>query len=573
MKKKYLKIANLKTADDNFKYNLDKYCQLVAKKYGQDQKYVKEYIKKFFEFLESKNLLEDRDKIINKNIKTLIIDRENKNIEATVEGLYSSKDNLIKIKPIFKYNKNHVLIHEFVHMLTSTSKSVDKNSMSFVSGDINQIEEIGFMACENSYNKPKYNTYEINLNKQEFINLLIKKCNFMPAAFLNVINSGKNLILNKSLSCISKLFNDNKFILSQALNIIEKDKNLEEKSKQNKKLNIKLQNLQKEKVEIINTFVKTNFNKPKRMFLFLSENYNLEINFDGNNFYTKIYEISELVENNIQYFDNNTLNLNEGMTELLATMFDTYLNKQDMLFSSGYTLNTKYCELLYRIYGDNLLKTFFNRSIEELQYLIQLEDDEMNEFLDNIEMLYEPGLNKEELQNLHVKIMDTILFCFENHVIKDIIENLDIFANSREIEVSIEKAILDFASSSYSGHKKSCIFEMKDIVNSQFVASYTNCIVQLLIYANELAKSGEISEENFQKLLTIKGKDENQQKILKSKINYIVENNYYFINNNLDQINPTDFVRGRKIKVHDQNKRDYLRKKSKFPTTFDIEKN
>ena len=32
MKKKYLKIANLKTADDNFKYNLDKYCLLIAKK-------------------------------------------------------------------------------------------------------------------------------------------------------------------------------------------------------------------------------------------------------------------------------------------------------------------------------------------------------------------------------------------------------------------------------------------------------------------------------------------------------------------------------------------------------------
>ena len=395
----------------------------------------------------------------------------------------------------------------------------------------------------------------------------------MPASLLSVINSGKDLILNKSCSCISKLFNDNKFLLSQALSQLpEKEK--EKKSKRDiNKLILLSQNLQKEKIDIINDFVKTNFNKSNRMLLFLSENEKMEINFDGKNFYTKIYEIPEFVENNIQYADNNTLNLNEGMTELLATMFDAYLNNQDLLFSSGYTINTKYCELLYRIYGDDLFQTFFNRSIEELQDLMQLEDDDMDEFLDNIEMLYEPNIDKKELQNLHVKIMDTLLFCFENHVVEDIFENLDVFANSREIEIAIEKSLLDFASSSYCGHKKSCIFEMKDTVNSQFVDSYTNCIVQILLYAKKLAESEEISEENLQKLLTLKGKDENQQEMLKSKINYMVENNYYFINNNLDQINPTDFVRGKTLTIHDPNKQNYLRKKSKFPTTFDIEKN
>lgn len=364
-------------------------------------------------------MLEDRDRIINKNIKTLIIDRiPDKTLDASVEGLYNSENNYIKIKPGLRYNKNHALIHEFVHMLTSKSKSVDKNAMSFVPGDINQIEEIGFMSLENSYNKLKYNTYENNLNKQEFINLLINKCKFMPASLLSVINSGKDLILNKSCSCISKLFNDNKFLLSQALSKLpEKEK--EKKSKRDiNKLILLSQNLQKEKIDIINDFVKTNFNKSNRMLLFLSENEKIEINFDGKNFYTKIYEIPEFVENNIQYADNNTLNLNEGMTELLATMFDAYLNNQDLLFSSGYTINTKYCELLYRIYGDDLLKTFFNRSLEELQDLMQLEDDEMNEFLDNIEMLYEPGLKEEELQNLHVKIMDTLLFCFEIMLLK-----------------------------------------------------------------------------------------------------------------------------------------------------------
>lgn len=571
MKKKYLKIANLKTADDNFKYNVDKYCQLVAKKYGQDQKYVKDYFKKFFQFLDSKNLLEDREKIINKNIKTLIIDRHSTE-DAITEALYSSQNNYIKIKPRLSYNKNHALIHEFVHMLTSKSKNVDKNSMSFIPGEVNKIDEIGYESSEESHNKITYIAYEGKYDKQVFIKFLADNCSFMPASLFSQVNSNNDLILNKKITYIQKLFNDKKFVLSQALSYFVESKSKGKSKQNNNKLNIKLQNLNDEKIDIINDFVKNNFNKEKRMTLFLSENKTLDIYYNGKTFHSRMFDLSDC-EVNLQYADNNTLNLNEGMTELLATMFDCYLNKQNLLFSSDYTINTKYCELLYRIYGDELFKTFFNRSLEELQELMQLEDDEMNEFLDNIEMLFEPGFPLEEYVTMHINIMDTLLFCFEKHVIEDILNNLDVFANSREIEIAIEKSILDFASSSYNDSNKSCIFETKDFVNSQFVNSYNNCIVQILLYAKVLSKTEEISEENLQKLLSLKAKNENQQEILKAKINYMVENNYYFINNNLDQINPTDFVRGKTLTIHDQNKQNYLRKKSKFPTTFEIEKN
>ena len=70
MKKKFAKIKNYENAHDTFKYNTERYCQIIAKKYGKDQKQVKEYFSNFFDFIESKGLLTDTiRKRVNKSIQ------------------------------------------------------------------------------------------------------------------------------------------------------------------------------------------------------------------------------------------------------------------------------------------------------------------------------------------------------------------------------------------------------------------------------------------------------------------------------------------------------------------------
>lgn len=152
MKKKYAKIKNYQNAHDTFKYNTERYCQIIAKKYGENQKQVKEYFSKFFDFLNSKGLLTDNvRKRINQNIKTLTLQRNSvADIGQGTMGAYMSDKNLLRLAPKFRYNKEHVLAHEFTHLLTS--------SCNFNKSNYKNISSIGKNAQEFYQKNWLYNT-------------------------------------------------------------------------------------------------------------------------------------------------------------------------------------------------------------------------------------------------------------------------------------------------------------------------------------------------------------------------------------------------------------------------------
>ena len=55
-----------------------------------------------------------------------------------------------------------------------------------------------------------------------------------------------------------------------------------------------------------------------------------------------------------------------------------------------------------------------------------------------------------------------------------------------------------------------------------------------------------------------------------SDANFACDNSYFFINKDLKEINPTDYVNNKTITTYNNNNQEYLRKKAKFPTTYQI---
>lgn len=558
MKKKYAKIKNYQNAHDTFKYNTERYCQIIAKKYGENQKQVKEYFSKFFDFLNSKGLLTDNvRKRINQNIKTLTLQRNSvADIGQGTMGVYISDKNLLRLAPRFRYNKEHVLAHEFTHLLTSSCNfnksrytnisSIGKNAQEF-------YQKIGFTTQEIS-TKFEYEECSGSFSKEDFKNILLEAMDYVLDLSVSEIQSNYQNVLHRDIN----------FIPGMVINLGELDLlddslydtvNSEETLDQGDRV--------KEKI-IINKFINTNFKSANRM-AFVVNNFTVfDVNYDGKKFVVSAY-MSDLADLEYENYVQDNLYLTEGATELLARMFDCQYQNKDLISSCAYNMNTKYCELLYRIYGDEFFKAFFEQSNEHLRDLMGLEDEEYNLFTANINMLLESN-SKEEIESFHSSIMDTIISCFAAHLVNDIINNTDMFFNSREIEVALEKSILEFSTSMYDGLGNNPAYYQKYLRQSSLANLYNDCVdaLQNVIQLDEVANI--IGYEEVAKIQNVGYMSEKRAKDFYSDINFMNDNSYFFTKNNLTQINPTDYLNGKELEVCDVNKQEYLRKKAKLPT-------
>ena len=555
MKKKYAKIKNYQNAHDTFKYNTERYCQIIAKKYGENQQQVKEYFSKFFDFLNSKGLLTDNvRKRINQNIKTLTLQRNSvADIGQGTMGAYMSDKNLLRLAPRFRYNKEHVLAHEFTHLLTSSCNfnesrytnisSIGKNAQEF-------YQKIGFTTQEIS-TKFEYEEYSGSFSKEDFKNILLEAMDYVLDSSVSEIQANYQNVLHRDIN----------FIPGMVINLGELDlldDSFIDENAQNALF------VERERERVINKFINTNFKSPNRM-AFVVNNYSVfDVNYDGKNFVVSAY-MSDLADLEYENYVQDNLYLTEGATELLARMFDCQYQNKDLISMCAYNMNTKYCELLYRIYGDEFFEAFFGQSNEHLRDLMGLENEEYNLFTANINMLLESN-SKEEMETLHSLIMDTIISCFADHLINDIINNTDMFFNSREIEVAIEKSILEFSTSMYDGLWNNPAYYQKYLRQSSLANLYNDCVdaLQNVIQLDEVANI--IGYEEVAKIQNVGYMSEKRAKDFYSDINFMNDNSYFFTKNHLTQINPTDYLNGKELEVCDVNKQEYLRKKAKLPT-------
>ena len=550
MKKKFAKIKNYENAHDTFKYNTERYCQIIAKKYGKDQKQVKEYFSNFFDFIESKGLLTDTiRKRVNKNIKTLIIQVANCNdLAPGTSGLYYSAKNLLVLDRKFNYHKDNVLIHEFTHLLTSDTINVSKDAfvgnIALGKNATNIQTNTGFDKYEISM-KLDIDDYSGTFNKSEFEELLTQTVEFVTS---DVAQDQRFDVLVRDVKIIPGMIKDEDAFFDMILNDEESDEQT---------------NYDEEKIsKIVHKFVNENFKKPNRMAIAINCN---TVNYDGKNFYVAAYIFNENQDWTI--FKTPGTYLTEGATELLARMYNCKFNNANILSFCGYNMNTKYCELLYRIYGDDFFKAFFAQSADDLKNLMQLDDEEFDNFVTNIDnILTFDSYEIEEFKATHDDIMSTIISCFADHICNDIINNLPVFFNSREIEVAIEKSILEFSSSMYDGACNNINFMSKNIRQSNLTNIYNQCINGL----KEIIQIDEVAEmlgwEEIAKIDALREGTEKNLQDLFADINFMNDNSYYFTKNNLTQINPTDFAKGKELEIFDNKKQEYLRKKSKFPT-------
>lgn len=553
MKKKFAKIKNYENAHDTFKYNTERYCQIIAKKYGKDQKQVKEYFSNFFDFIESKGLLTDTiRKRVNKNIKTLIIQVANCNdLAPGTSGLYYSAKNLLVLDRKFNYHKDNVLIHEFTHLLTSDTINVSKDAfvgnIALGKNATNIQTNTGFDKYEISM-KLDIDDYSGTFNKSEFEELLTQTVEFVTS---DVAQDQRFDVLVRDVKIIPGMIKDEDAFFDMILNDEESDEQT---------------NYDEEKIsKIVHKFVNENFKKPNRMAIAINCNTVYDVNYDGKNFYVAAYIFNENQDWTI--FKTPGTYLTEGATELLARMYNCKFNNANILSFCGYNMNTKYCELLYRIYGDDFFKAFFAQSAEDLKNLMQLDDEEFDNFVTNIDnILTFDSYEIEEFKATHDDIMSTIISCFADHICNDIINNLPVFFNSREIEVAIEKSILEFSSSMYDGACNNINFMSKNIRQSNLTNIYNQCINGL----KEIIQIDEVAEmlgwEEIAKIDALREGTEKNLQDLFADINFMNDNSYYFTKNNLTQINPTDFAKGKELEIFDNKKQEYLRKKSKFPT-------
>lgn len=553
MKKKFAKIKNYENAHDTFKYNTERYCQIIAKKYGKDQKQVKEYFSNFFDFIESKGLLTDTiRKRVNKNIKTLIIQVANCNdLAPGTAGLYYSAKNLLVLDRKFNYQKDNVLIHEFTHLLTSDTINVTKDAfvgnIALGKNATNTQTNTGFDKYEISM-KLDIDDYSGTFNKSEFEELLAQTVEFLTS---DVAQDQRFAVLIRDVKIIPEMIKNEDDFFDMILN----DEELDERT-----------NYDEEKIsKIVHKFVNENFKKPNRMAIAINCNTVYDVNYDGKNFYVAAYIFNENQDWTI--FKTPGTYLTEGATELLARMYNCKFNNANILSFCGYNMNTKYCELLYRIYGDDFFKAFFAQSADDLKNLMQLDDEEFDNFVTNIDnLLTFDSYEIEEFKATHDDIMSTIISCFADHICNDIINNLPVFFNSREIEVAIEKSILEFSSSMYDGACNNINFMNKNIRQSNLTNIYNQCINDL----KETIQIDEVAEmlgwEEIAKIDALREGTEKNLQDLFADIIFMNDNSYYFTKNNLTQINPTDFAKGKELEIFDNKKQEYLRKKSKFPT-------
>ena len=686
MKAKYARKKNFKNASETFIYNTDKYCEIIAKKFGKEKKQAKEYFDKFFKFLDDRKLLTDSVKArLNKNIKTFILSyADSQSMGAGVMGYYLPSENSITLNKAYNYNKENVLIHEFIHLLTSSHQRFDEkrldNVFAFGKKAKNYSSNIGYINVESSTANIEYSVLSGNFNEDDVRYFLTSTFKFIDNDQLGTANSwfqqisGKSCIAFKSFILGQGGYADKLFSIPQSVDKEkerekkkeidrirrqrEKERDLKRDEDREKKQREKRiteyystnssdfkkyqmeeldfipneENLEQVKVEelkdlslneiierfvekttgrlqdeseieesvegiqlddetvaliqeeapeisakigeliasVVDQFIADTKNKPFDVCFAIDEQYVISINYNGkDNYYLEAYYCDNPYESDIA--ESCGRNFTEGMTEFVARHFASYESKSNYLSNCAYNTLVKYAEMLYKIYGDALLETFFEQSKISFARLTNSTIEEVNTFFDNIDNLFDYAMeNKNAYHQVHQDTMTFIYDRLTEKISTEIVENLHAFDNCREIDHCIQQSLLEFSKSLYFGWDNNTLQETRIDILNELAIVYADIIEGLKTFGESEEVVNFYGWEGTSKLTSLKETNFKKLENFYSDANFACDNSYFFTNKDLKEIRPTDYVNNKTITTYNNNNQEYLRKKAKFPTTYQI---
>lgn len=619
MKAKYQTKKKFKNADDTFVYNTAKYCKIIAKRYGKNTKEIENIFNKFFEFLDEKGLLTGVVKRrINDNIKTMYF--ENLVNDGKDFGVYDTHENNILLRLNVKQISKNTIFHEFTHLLTSSFYLTDKNKSKLIHENKKDrifSDNCGFSKDNFVSNDLKIeNLYEDKFSIDELVAYLMDECLYLTK---EEIDDFKNSYDGECLT-VNLNTHDDFYISTFILCVLSNYYNFENiyiNSKNNNDLLYKVVDLVKQ--GRIKKRVKD------VLPVFIGERRLLNIKLQNKTFDVITTQYEDDVENKT---DESSI-LNEGMTEFLTRLFMAKLKKQRYLTYDDYNLQVKYCEMMYKIFGDKIFEAFFEQDREKLASIMQIsfngemalnKEEYLSNFeefekwlisactpikfekIDNYKKQFQLSIkaNSESLKNKTIarnNVLNVLGNCFVDKLTIEVLQNVEKFKNSSEIVDALILSILEFSKSFYFGDGIQEFGFHSKADESYRLETLHNCaeILQATLgqinYNYEAYKNlgifNESDAKKIEKLPKIdydeNGNELDTEKTLKTKqlveelYSWCVkanENVYYFTDTDIKEIHILDYQNGRKINMFDDKKQEYIRNKTmlmgnepqKFPT-------
>lgn len=247
----------------------------------------------------------------------------------------------------------------------------------------------------------------------------------------------------------------------------------------------------------------------------------------------------------------------EGVTEFLALMQTSYLNKKSSIISA-YPKATNYAHILYLIVGNALFDGYFNGgNFGALNKCFNNQID-MAFVADEISQLEETSVPSEFIK-LDYQIQVDLMNLFSYKLSIDVVNNLDKFKCFYEMESAITKAyciyagaiFFDFKSNSLLNSNRQGIFE-------ELTINYYELIQGLGEYINNNQNLNKNLKFDFEKWTPT----EEELEGTCSLFEMINDANYAFISYTEKPINVLDYIDDKKIDVYNMAKATYLRKKN-----------
>lgn len=531
MKKKYLSKSNLQNGSDSTKYNLNLYCNLVAKKFGKKQEYVSNTLKNYFKFLDKKGILQlIPSKRINDNIKTLLIDY-NFYYNTGAMAYYTSSENSITMR-----NNNSIMryfMHEFNHMLSSTYRKIDKKqSISDETTQTMTQEKCGFHICDYIFDNIKTLTNLSCKNMSELCEYVYNNENYMVEYKLCAIDS------------YSKSNHEDATLLyyETPLELLSTNKELHKK---------------RVLEELEEFFANDKFTE---ITISLNENTVAKIVKNGDKF---VVTETKFEKDNSKNVTNNAIGITEGTTELLTTMFFNDLIKDDNI-SRIYPFEVKSAEMFYKIFGNSFFEGYFNNSITPMAKYLNIEEEEIANIISNVEAVYSaPVTYVDALYEINIQFIDLL----QHKIFNDIIDHE--VSSPISMQKMILKSVLDFSKSLNFGYEKlSLTYSDKTDVRAQLTDA-TNSIIDML--KEEVVFENGYEYKFVNAVNHLKYFDDAQLQEIYTNITYVNNNAYNFIEEELDEIKPIEFANDKGILLRDYNKQNYKRTNNKIMSIDDFE--
>ena len=334
---------------------------------------------------------------------------------------------------------------------------------------------------------------------------------------------------------------------------------------------------------IAQDFITKNSYLPYEIYLPVNTNKVVGISHNGKGkYYAETYTLESSLDFGKHGFPGR--NFNEGMTEFLARYFSSCECNANYLSSCGYDIFVKYVEMLYKIYGDALLETFFDQSKENLMRLTDSSEEQVNALFENIDNLFN-FLGKGEIASYKECHKQIMLFIYEKlttELTMKVLYDLPAYNDVKEIDHCVKQSLFEFSKSLYFGFEKNLLQGTRVEMMTELANVYGDIMFTLKVLGCEL-EDEDISitelreelisyfgEEEVSKLANVKLPNDNTLENFYSDANFACDNSYFFTNKDLKEIRPTDYVNNKTITTYNNNNQEYLRKKAKFPTTYQI---